>query len=184
MHHDFFGDIRYDEADQFWMGWATLPLIAAFGEAGSGDEVEERRRREAMLPLVVNDPDGAGPRPPQVAAFRFLLDHEADVFRAARQALFESYQAYTTSWMSGFWCWLGRRLGVKPIESPEGLEANARFTGVEVAREHTGDTAFLLFAAYCDWEAEHGMMVVFHPDRPATWTTPDALELVSDGSED
>ncbi len=120
---------------------------------------------------------------PQEAAYRFLRDNEADVFRAVLEALFESYKAYTDapSPLSPLWNWLGGLLGVKPIESPEGLNTEAGFTDVEVAREHINGLAYLLFDVTCAWEPEHGMIVVYHKDRPATWTTVDALELESDG---
>ena len=98
-------------------------------------------------------------------------------------ALFDSYRAYTASPLSGIWDRVGRLFGVRPIESPAGLDAAAGFTGLEVAREHKGGLAYLLFDVDCDWEPEHGMMVVFHQDRPATWTTVDALELESDTFE-
>lgn len=86
--------------------------------------------------------------------------------------------------LSGFWGRVGRLLGVRPVQSPDELGVAAGFTAVEVAREHVGGVAHLLFHVDCDWEPEHGMMVVYHPARPATWTTPDALDLPSDGGDD
>ena len=90
----------------------------------------------------------------------------------------------TASPLSGFWCRVGRWLGVKPIESPDGLAGVAGFTGVEVTRQYKGTAAYLLFGVDCGWEPEHGMTVVCHPDRPATWTTIDALELDADGGDE
>jgi hypothetical protein len=182
MHHELFGDLGYNQSDQTWTGSAMLRSFATFGEQYS-DETERNERREGRLPLILFDPVGTGPNPPQASAFRWLRDQEADVFRAVLGALFESYRTYTASPLSGFWKWLGRCLGVKPIESPEGLDAAAYFLELQVAREYKGDAAYLLFSVNCSWEPEHGMLVVYHKDRPATWTTPDALELESDADD-
>jgi hypothetical protein len=181
MNHELFGEIRYDRDDERWTGSATLRRFATFGdETRFDDEAEQERRREGILPLTVCDPKGDGPSPPQEVSFRFLRDHEADVFQATLGALFESYREYTASPMSGFWVWVGRLLGVKPIESPEGLADSAIFTGLEVRPESKNGMAYLLFNVNCDWEPEHGMAVVYHKDQPATWSTIDALEFESD----
>jgi hypothetical protein len=182
MDYELFGDLRYDEVDESWTGSTTLRLFATFGAARYEDEAV-RRRHERVFPLTVRDPTGKGPSPEQERAYRHLRDNEADVFWAARATLFDCYRAYTASPLSWFWERVGRLLGVRPIESPAGLDTAAGFSGVEVAREHQGGAAYLLFAVNCDWEPEHGMMVVYHKDRPTTWTTADALELESDPFE-
>jgi hypothetical protein len=181
MDHELFGHLRYDEADESWTGAATLRRFAAFGRARYEDEAGGRR--DGVLPLAVRDPTGRGPSPPQALAYRHLRDHEAEVFRAARAALFDAYQEYTASPLTGLWDRIGRLFGVRPVASPEGLDAAAGFTGVEVAREHVRGAAYLLFDVDCDWEPEHGMIVVYHADRPASWTTADALELESDADD-
>ena len=183
MDHELFGRLQYDAGDELWTGSARLRRFAGFGEDRSDDEAERKRRREGLLPLAVRDPTGQGPSPPQALAYRHLLDAEAGVLRAALDALFDSYQDYTASPLSGLWDRIGRLFGVRPVESPAGLGTLAGFTGVEVAREHTRGAAYLLFNVDCDWEPEHGMVVVYHKDRPATWTTVDALELESDVPE-
>lgn len=181
MHHELFGDIQYGPSDENWTGAVRLRQFAVFGQTGFEDEEERRQRGDGMLPLTIWAAE-TGPTAPQETAYRFLRDHEADVFRAALGALFDSYKAYIDppSPLSPLWNWLGRKLGVKPIESPEGLNAEAAFTAVEVAREHINGVAYILFNVYCQWEPEHGMLIVYHKDRPTTWTTFDALELDSD----
>jgi Domain of unknown function (DUF6985) len=176
MDHELFGNLRYNKTDQLWSGSTTLRQFANFGATRCNDD-EERRRREGILPLSIRDPAAAGPTSQQQTAFRFLRDNEADVFRAALGALFQSYQEYTASPISGFWEWVGGLFGVKPIESPDALAAQANFTELEISAESKDDLAYLLFHVNCDWEPEHGMMIVYHKDRPAEWTTPDALEL-------
>jgi hypothetical protein len=180
MDHKLFGNLRYERGDQLWTGSATLRQFATFGETSCEDEPVERRRREGILPLIIYDPEGTGPSPQQEASFGFLRDNEADVFRAALGALFDSYKAYTASPLSGFWDWVGGLFGVQPVESPAGLAAQAGFTGLEISHEYKNSLAYLLFEVDCVWEPEHGMMVVYHKDRPAECTTIDALDLPSD----
>jgi hypothetical protein len=171
-----FGDLRYDKDDQLWTGRIRLPEFAKFGDLVR----PESDVPGDSLPLAVNDPTGTGPDARQGLAVRHLIEHESEVLRVVLAALFDSYQQYTASPLSGFWTWLGRRLGVKPIESPDGLAVAAYFMSIEIAYEHVAGMSFSLFHVSCGWEPEHGMMVVYHPDRPATWTTPEALELESD----
>lgn len=99
------------------------------------------------------------------------------MFAQVIAALFESYKEYTASPFSAVWDWIGLRLGVKPVESPEGLAAKACFANLEIVDESRGGFAFVLFNVVCDWEPEHGMIIVCHKDQPASWTTADALEL-------
>ena len=184
MYHELFGDLRYEPGDEIWTGSVRLRQFAAFGESGFADENERRQRADGILPLSIRAGE-TGPTPQQEAAFHFLCAHEAEIFRAALSALFDSYKGYTaaTSPLSPFWKWVGGLLGAKPVESPEGLKTEVAFTGVEVAREHINGVAYILFSVYCDWESEHGMMIVYHKDRPVTWTTVDALELESDEND-
>src|SRR5262245_33400481 len=184
MDHELFGPLHYYPADEYWTGKVCLHRIAAFGAKPYDDDATRQRRREGNLPLVIYDPTGKGPSPRQEEAYRFLLDNEDDVLRHALGALFESYQEYADSPMSVIWGWVGRWLGVRPITSPAGLAVAAEFNGVEIAREYHRDSAYVVFNVHCDWDSEHGMMVVYHKDKPATCTTWDAFDLESDGPEE
>jgi hypothetical protein len=145
---------------------------------------DDPERRDGVLPLVIRDPTGRGPSPEQELAFRRVRDDEAAVLRAVVAALFDSYRSYRASPFGEHAARLQKWLGVASIASPEGLDAGAGFIEVEFAREHVGGAAHVLFGVDCDWEVEHGMTVVYHPDRPATWTTPDALDLDSDEDDE
>lgn len=177
MKHELFGDIQYDKRVQEWTGSVDLRLFAMFGLHRNADETGQQARQEGKLPLIIQDWEETGPTPQQAMAFRYLLDHQVDVFHAALGALFESYKEYTSSPISPFWEWIGRKLGVKPIESPEELAASATFTELQIAHDSKDGFAYLLLCVDCDWEPEHGMMVVYHKDRPVEWTTLDAMEL-------
>lgn len=178
MHHPLYGDLRYQQADREWTSMVVLRRFATFGQ--SSDDSEEEQRREGLLPLLIHDRTGMGPTHEQETAYRFLRDHESQVFRQALGALFESYKEYTTSPFSAVWDWIGRRLGVQLIESADGLAVAAHFTCLEITDEFRDGCAYLLLDVVCDWEPEHGMLIVCHKDRKATWTTPDALELDPD----
>jgi hypothetical protein len=179
MDHDLFGPLEHRRRDEAWTGGVVLRHFAMFGTENE-DEAELQRRRDGILPLRINDPAGTGPQPRQEAAFRHLRDHEADVFRVVLESLFQSYQACTSSPLGGFWDWVGGLLGVKPIKSPDDLAEQAHFNGVELTQESKNGSAYVLFDADCSWEPEHGMLIVYHKDVPASWTTVDALELDSD----
>src|SRR5262249_17871930 len=149
MRHELFGDLRYEPGDEIWTDAVRLRRFAVFGETGFEDADERRQRDHGLLPLTIRAAE-TGPPAHQEAAYRFLLDHEAEVFREALGALFESYKAYTDvpSPLSPFWKWLGGWLGAGPVESPEGLKTEAAFTSVEVTREHLNGVAYILFDVY------------------------------------
>ena len=133
-------------------------------------EAEEERRRQGLFPCTVVDPTGAGPTAEQVAAFRHLIDHEADVCRAVLEALYRSYQQY---YEDERW----RRICDLPeIAAPDGITAAAHLDHVRVCRESADGVAHLLFAVECDWEQEHGMCVVYRKDSGADWTTFDGVD--------
>jgi hypothetical protein len=142
-------------------------------------EAAEERRRQGLFPVTVADPTGAGPTPEQVAAFRHLVAHEAEVCQAVLAALYRSYQQY---YEDERW----RRICDLPeIAAPEGITAAAHLLNVQVCRESADGMAHLLFAVDCDWEQEHGMCVVYRNDSGADWTTIDGVyELLGDDSDE
>src|SRR5690242_5127183 len=120
MNHALFGQLDYSKDDEHWTGKAHLPQFARFGDGV--DEAEEPLRREGMLPLSICAAADAEPNPSQVAAFQYLRDHEAEVFDAVLRALFDCYQEYTTSPLSGLWDRIGSWFGVKPVSTPADLK--------------------------------------------------------------
>jgi hypothetical protein len=132
-------------------------------------EAAEWRRLQGLFPFTVVDPTGAGPTPEQVAAFRHLVENEAEVCQAVLEALYRSYQQY---YEDERW----RRICDLPeIASPAGLTAAAHLLDVQVCRESVEGVAHLLFGVDCDWEQEHGMCVVYRKDTGADWTTFDGV---------
>lgn len=130
----------------------------------------EERRRQGLFPFTVADPTGAGPAPEQAAAFRHLIDHEAEVCQAVLEALHRSYQQY---YEDERW----RRICDLPeITSPAGVTAAAHLCDVRVCRESAEGVAHLLFEVDCDWEQEHGLCVVYRKDTGGDWTTFDGVD--------
>ena len=129
-----------------------------------------QRLRDGRFPVRVIAPKEARPAPEQEAAFRHLVDHQAEVRRAVLAALYESYQQYYKDERWRFIC------DLKAIDAPEGLAVAAHLEDVEVVREQRDGVAFLVFHVDCEWEVEHGMYVVYHPATGAAWTTYDGLE--------
>ncbi len=142
-------------------------------------EVAEERRRRGLFPFTVADPTGAGPTPEQTAAFRYLVENEAEVCQAVLEELYRSYQQY---YEDERW----RRICDLPeIAAPAGITAAAHLLDVQVCRESADGVAHLVFGVDCDWEQEHGMCVVYRKDAGAHWSTFDSLyDLLSDGSDE
>jgi hypothetical protein len=133
-------------------------------------EADERRRRQGLFPVRVDDPTGGGPTPEQEAAFRHLLENEAAVCEAVLGALYRSYRQY---YEDEHW----RRICDLPeIHSPAGVTAAAHLLDVRVVRQSAEGVAHLLFEVDCDWEQEHGMGVVYRKDTGADWSTFDGLD--------
>jgi uncharacterized protein DUF6985 len=130
----------------------------------------EERRRQGLFPFTVVDPTGAGPTPEQEAAFRHLVEHEAEVCQAVLEALYRSYQQYSADerWR--------RICGLPEIASPAGITAAAHLSDVRICRESAEGVAHLLFEVDCDWEQEHGLCVVYRKDTGADWTTFDSVD--------
>lgn len=117
------------------------------------------------------------PTDEQRAALRRLLKKEETIARQVRQALFNSFQQYA---QDEHW----RELCALPdIQGPEGVTAACNLEGVQVLREHHDGIAYLLFPVDCDWEQEHGMVVVYHPKTGAQWATHDGLDELIESDE-
>jgi hypothetical protein len=190
MHHEVFGEILYDEEDAVWRGRCSLPAFAEYGRPPCDvpDEPDEDFRR-GVFPLTIRDESGAGPSPRQANAFRFLLQNEAEVCRAVAAQLLASYRL-GRDWEERLKKYrdaplLGRVVGWligKEAQTPEDLKPAARCAGVEVATLSAGEYAYLGFAFDTTWEIEHGLVVVYHPQKGAPWGDATALGSVTDAA--
>jgi hypothetical protein len=187
MHHAVFGEVVYDEEDG-WRGRCSLPAFAEYGRPPCYVPAEpDEDFRRGIFPLLVRDEAGAGPSPRQVNAFRFLRQNEGAVCRVVAAQLLASYRL-GRDWEGRLKKYrgvplLGRvvtwLLG-KEVQTPEDLKLYARCVGVEVATESAGEYAYLGFSFATTWEPEHGLVVVFHPEKGAHWGDATALSAVAD----
>ncbi len=188
MHHEVFGEILYDADDFVWRGRCSLPAFAEYGRPPCylPDGPDEDFCRD-VFPLTVHDETGAGPTPEQVNAFRFLLGNEAAVWRAVTAQLLASYRLgrdwegrlkkYRDAPLLGR---VVRWLLGQEARTPDDLRPYARCVGVEIDTLTAGKYAYLGCAFNTTWEPEHGLVVVYHPDKGAHWGDATALASVPD----
>jgi hypothetical protein len=143
------------------------------------EEERERRRAEreakaaarlakGLFPVRVADVREDGPSEQQEAAYSHLVANEQAVFDAVAQQVFESFEAYDAQDDLN-------DDAPEEIRTPADLAGQYAVMSVEICREHHDGTSYLVFGIDCPWEVEHGMYVVYHPAKPAAWTTYDGL---------
>jgi hypothetical protein len=191
MHHDGFGEIFYQEDDQVWLGRCHLPAFAEYGVPADGAlEEPNADLRDGFFPLTIQDPAGGGPSVPQANAFRFVERNEQDVCRAVMSGLLECYRSYygpvwawakerRRSWLLG---WLARWLLEGEHTCPEDLKPVVRCTGVELSSLYRGDYAYAAFQfdTADGLDVEHGVSVVFHPEKGASWGDASAIHYIEE----
>jgi Ankyrin repeats (3 copies)/Domain of unknown function (DUF6985) len=166
MNHDVFGPISYKMRDQVWIGKCSLPRFAEYGSnpdegqfwASEGDDFRQER-----FGLTIRDTTGDGPTKEQTNSFQYLKQNEAQVCEAVGAALLES-----------------ANYGVDPprYHAAADLKPIARCTGVEFSTEHIGTHAYCAFSFDNIWEMEHGLAIVYHPDKGASWGDSTALDNI------
>lgn len=180
MHHPVFGEIVYQGDDACWVGRCRLPAFAEYGRAAEGGLDEpDADFLAGFFPLTVYDDSGNGPSPEQESAFRYLVGNEAAVCRAVMTELLSCYRSlyganwdwarrHERSWLVG---WLARSLLRGERRTVDDLRPVVRCTGVEVSAGSVGGYASLGFGfdSADSLDPEHGIAVVFHPDRGTFW---------------
>ena len=159
---------------------------AALDRAAERSREDDRRRGDGAFPIWIEAPRDAGPTHAQEAACRFLMERENEICQAVMNALFDSYRRYYADEQGRFANERLRALyGLPEIGTPDGLTAIAHLLHLWVPRLQIEGVAPLVFPVECDWEAEHGMFVVYHPSLGVEWTCFDGLhdyELLDDGA--
>jgi hypothetical protein len=174
MHHEVFGEISYDPDSPSWHGTCALPAFAEYGREPNKLTVDDDENfRNGIFPLSIQDYRGTGPTAQQANAFRYLQQNELAVRQVVLTELLASYHAQQ-GWAkpegrSRFWGRVMRWLGAKPYETIEDLKPAARCTAVEISAFYVGDLAYLGFYFASTWEVEHGLTVVYHPEKGAFW---------------
>lgn len=162
-------------------------------EPPSEEEQERERKRAARqakraarlakgdFPVRIPADPGDEPSAPQVASLRFLLENEAAVFDAVMGQVFDSFQAF---YADERWRMV---TGLKPAESVAELAGRFAVTRLDVAGPSRGGFSHLVFTIDSEWQDEHGVLVVYSPDRrTAAWSSLDIIDdlLESDDPDD
>jgi hypothetical protein len=179
MQHDLFGEITYDADDQLWHGRCSLPSFAQYDTdlADDDDELPEEEFRRGLFPLQIQDETGRGPSSEQEQAFRYLQENEPEVCRAVMSEVLASATAFMGK-PGCAWGW-ARRLAQGP-QTLEDLRTALRCTGVEVSALHLGGYAYLGVEFLAYWEIEHGLAVVYHPQKGTFWSDATALSSIDE----
>jgi len=186
MHLDVFGEIAFDEYDLEWTGSCSLPVFAEYGKLGPDDSSLSEPAPEFRLgrfTLSIQDDSGDGPSPQQANVFRFLLEHEPEVCVAVMTEVVNAcdMRGGPIRWLqdrreSRLWGWLARLTGPE-YKTPDDLKQAARCTGLEVSSEYVGAHAYLAFyfETMFGIEVEHGLSVIFHPEKETFWGDASAI---------
>ncbi len=180
MHHNVFGEIVYDEAAQAWTGACALPVFAEYGRPQPDNHmlsVPSPDFARGLFPLQIQDNERSGPTAQQANAVRYVREHEADVCRAVMTQLVEAcdMKSGPIAWLqkrreSRWWSWLARLVGPE-YKTPEDLKPAVRCIGLEVSSAFAGDYAYVAFhfETIFGTEGDHGLSVVFHPEKDVFW---------------
>lgn len=129
------------------------------------------RLAKGLFPIRVVDPDNEGPTGEQEEAYRRLLaDPNAALDAVVKQA-FAAASYYA------------KAAGETPPNSLADLEGKFEITCAEIHQDEEEGVAVIAFPIGQDWELEHGLYVVYHPSRPARWSTYNDLFDVIAGEE-
>lgn len=119
--------------------------------------------------LLRFDTDGAGkvpPTPAQMLAYRWLLDHEAQVASAVLAAVFAEYPRFREEFLD---CYeegdADAEATVPPLASADLLRAMMGLRSVCILPLCREDVGYVGFEFGCAWEAEHGLGVLTHKTR-------------------
>lgn len=158
-------------ADQV-LNWPPFPPLRWKQISWSGDVVlrswagfpTRRGASDGKVGLTVMPADEARripPRPGQVRAFQYLLDHELEIRDAIVQAIFDEFPAIQDSLSYG-----GEEADMMPdIDNPEQLRPLIGMSTVHVLTITRAAMAYVGFEFGCTWDPELGLGVMTHADR-------------------
>lgn len=176
--------------DQYaWVAQDTLPSWAGFqargGAYGARDSRDPSRGRVAV---TINTPFDrlAHPHSSQVAAYRWLKEHEAEVARALREAAFAYYPGARAEWL-GYYPDEAAALPV--LTEPTELARVIGLHDVHILATAKDGFAYIGFEFGCNWDDEHGFGVMTHKDRViavglAHTAISGSSEVAADGGRD
>ncbi len=180
-------DFAWD--DSVWTATDTLPSWAGFqsrgGAYGARDRAEPSRGRvKVRISTPLDTP--VLPHASQVAAYRWLKEHEADVARAVRDAAFAYYPGARAEWLRDY---PDEAAALPVLADPADLAKVMGLHDVHVIATAKDGFAYIGFEFGCDWDDEHGFGVMTHKDRVVAVGLADTAicrssEVSADGGRD
>ena len=157
-----FPPLKWDDA--FWVGEIRLASWAGFQtRRGSYGSVSDDRPSDGSARLTVDAEAQGRPTPEQIAAFQQLLDNEAAVAEAVRQALLDNYPGEREAYLDAYD--LEESDEVPEITDPAGLRTLVGLSNVHVLSVARDGVACIGFEFGCVWDDEHGAGVMTHRGR-------------------
>jgi len=190
MNHPVFGEIVYSKHDSQWTGRCRLPTFAEYGREDNGSLAEpDAVFKQGLFELTLLDASGNGPLPEQENVYGYLMEHEPQVCQAVMIELLTAYREYygNFDWIrrrqSRFARWITKWALPPHYTTTDELRLVVRCTGVEISSDSTLVYAFVgfHFKTADNMEVEHGLSVVFHPQKGAVWGTRSAIDEAIDG---
>jgi hypothetical protein len=152
-----------------WEGEVVLPSWQGFQtRRGQRPAIISPNPSDGSTKLRV-DTDGAGRIPPteaQIAAYRWLLEHEAEVAAAVLNAIFAEYPRFRAEFLDAYEEGdPDAEATVPPLERPEQLKSMMGLYAVYILPIPREGVGYVGFQFGCDWEEEHGLGVLLHKAR-------------------
>ena len=180
-------DFGWDEC--VWTATDTLPSWAGFqsrgGAYGARDRGEPSRGR---VKVRINTPLDSPvlPHASQIAAYRWLKEHEADVARAVRDAAFAYYPGARAEWLRHY---PDEARSLPVLTGPADLAQVMGLHDVHILATAKDGFAYIGFEFGCNWDDEHGFGVMTHKDRVvavglAHTAISRSSEVTADGGRD
>ena len=180
-------DFAWDESA--WTATDTLPSWAGFQSRGGaygardrGEPSSGRVRVRICTPLDTP----VLPHAAQVAAYRWLKEHEVEVARAVREATFAYYPGARAEWLRH--C-PDEAAALPVLVEPTDLAKVMGLHDVHVLATAKDGFAYIGFEFGCNWDDEHGFGVMTHNDRVvavglAHTAISRSSEVTADGGRD
>jgi hypothetical protein len=118
-----------------------------------------------LFPIYIQDPKKQGPSKQQEAAFRHLISEPDNVFKVVMGELFQSFQ---DAYSDPHWRKICR---LRPAKNLADLAGQYAIKRVDIYRAHHKGTSYLVFLLDAQWQGDDGLVVVYHPDKPASCTS-------------
>ncbi len=176
-------------AEFFWTAEDRLPSWEGFqSRRGAYGARDSRLPARGRVKVSIKTPFDrlAQPHPSQIAAYRWLKEHEAGVARAVREAAFANYPGARAAWLRHY---PDEAAALPVLTEPGDLASVMGLHDVHVLATAKAGFAYVGFEFGCNWDDEHGFGVMTHKDRViavglAHTAIGPSAEVMADGGRD